>query len=361
MNMLFVGDILQLPPVTGSPVFEKLCNKLIANRMGSIASVNIWKETIVYDELIINECQKKDGLFVNILDEVRRGSPSPKSLECLKKRVIDVTVVDKYMELCKHGSSPVCLFPTRKACKDFNDQMLSALDTNLHKITCVDEIDETSSSRKWSEITKKELAKLNKDSNLTAGLEAQLTLAVGARVMLRRNINTKEGLVNGAIGTIHSISSQKLLIKFDHIDIPCTIEMVRGKFLLSKSFFVYRKQFPVTVAYAVTIHKCQGLSLDCAIVDLSSNVFCAGMAYVAFSRVRTLEGLHLTAFDPESITVNNSCIKEINRLRSCFKKELPLYDELSVDKKQHIKRQMVDFCDEMTPAKKNKDQNTTKN
>ena len=49
MNMLFVGDILQLPPVTGSPVFEKLCNKLIANRMGSIASVNIWKETIVYD------------------------------------------------------------------------------------------------------------------------------------------------------------------------------------------------------------------------------------------------------------------------------------------------------------------------
>ena len=52
---------------------------------------------------------------------------------------------------------------------------------------------------------------------------------------------------------------------------------------------MYREQFPVTVAYAVTIHKCQGLSLDCVIVDLSSNVFCAGMAYVAISRVRTLE------------------------------------------------------------------------
>ena len=56
--------------------------------------------------------------------------------------------------------------------------------------------------------------------------------------------------------------------------------------MLLKNFFVYRKQFPVTVAYAVTI---QGLSLDCAIVDLSDNVFCAGMAYVAMSRVRTLE------------------------------------------------------------------------
>ena len=69
MNMLFVGDILQLPPVTGSPVFSKLCNKLVASRMRSIALVNIWKETIVYDELTINERQKKDGLFVDILDK----------------------------------------------------------------------------------------------------------------------------------------------------------------------------------------------------------------------------------------------------------------------------------------------------
>ena len=64
MNMLFVGDILQLPPVIGSPVFSKMCNKLIASRMGSIASVNIWKETIVYDELTINERQKRMGCLL---------------------------------------------------------------------------------------------------------------------------------------------------------------------------------------------------------------------------------------------------------------------------------------------------------
>ena len=243
MNVLFVGDILQLPLVTGSSVFQKLCNKLIAIRMGSMALVNIWKETIVYDELTINERQKKDGLLVNILDEVCHGSPSPKSLECLKERLIDVPVVDKYIELSKSSKSPVCLFPTRKACKEFNDQMLSALDTDLHKITCVDEVDETSSSRKWSEKAKKELEKLNKDSNLTAGLEAELTLAVGARVMMRRNIDTKQGLVNGAIGTVTAISSQKLMIKFDHIDNPCTIEMVRGKFLLTKSFLYTISRF----------------------------------------------------------------------------------------------------------------------
>ena len=60
----------------------------------------------------------------------------------------------------------------------------SALDTEVHKIVCIDEIDETSSSHKWTKKAQKQLEKLNNDSNLTAGLEAELTLAVGARVML---------------------------------------------------------------------------------------------------------------------------------------------------------------------------------
>ena len=222
---------------------------------------------------------------------------------------------------------------------------------NYTKITCIDEIDETSSSHKWTKKAQKQLEKLNNDSNSTAGLEAELTLAVGVRVMLRRNIDTKRGLVNGAIGTVSCISSKQLIIKFDHMDDPCPIEMVRGKFMLQMSFFVYRKQFPVTVAYAVTIHKCQGLSLDCAIVDLSDNVFCAGMAYVAMSRVRTLEGLHLTAFDPKSIIVNNGCLEEVNRLRSCFRKDLPLY-EIPVEKKRPVKRPLLDDCEKEAPAKK---------
>ena len=162
MNMLFVGDILQLPPVTGSLVFSKLCNKLIASRMGSIASVNIWKETIVYDKLTINERQKKDRLFRSMWFE---------SLECLKKRVINVTVVEKYTEFSKAGSSPICLFPTRKACKEFYAQMILDNELQLMKL-----VHPTSGP--------KQLEKLNNDSNLTAGLEAELTLAVRACIML---------------------------------------------------------------------------------------------------------------------------------------------------------------------------------
>ena len=93
--------------------------------------------------------------------------------------------------------------------------------------------------------------------------------------------------------------------------------------MVLKNYYVHRTQFPLILAYAVTIHKCQGLSLDCAIVDLSDKVFAEGMAYVALSRVRSLAGLHLIAFDPQSVRVSVKSLGEINRLRKEFRKDLP--------------------------------------
>ena len=55
MNVLFLGDMLQLPPVNGSMVFQNVHNKVIAARLGCMTSVNIWRETVVYDKLTINE------------------------------------------------------------------------------------------------------------------------------------------------------------------------------------------------------------------------------------------------------------------------------------------------------------------
>jgi len=94
------------------------------------------------------------------------------------------------------------------------------------------------------------------------------------------------------------------MVKFDNIPEIVGIKRIKGHFMVKKIFYVCRKQFPIILAFAVTIHKCQGLSLDCAIIDLSSNVFSPGVAYVALSRVRTLEGVHLICFDPCSIKVS---------------------------------------------------------
>ena len=81
--------------------------------------------------------------------------------------------------------------------------------------------------------------------------------------------------------------------------------------MVMKNFYVYRKQFPLILAYAVTIHKCQGLSLDCAIVDLSDEVFSEGMAYVALSRVRSLTGLYLSAFNSQPLWLVQSVSRKL--------------------------------------------------
>ena len=189
----------------------------------------------------------------------------------------------------------------------------------------MDEVDETKSSKKWHKKAAEQLDKLNKDCNNTAGLQAVVKVAVGAHAMLRHNIETKGGLVNGAIGTILSILDRCISIKFDYANDPYDIERVKSAFMVMKNYYVYRIQFPL-MAYAVAIHNCQGLSLDCAIIDLSCKVFADGMAYVALSRVKSLEGLHLTSFDSHSIQVSLGCIKEINRLRKLHRTDLPQID-----------------------------------
>ena len=348
-NMLFVGDLLQLQPVNGSPVFERITNKTLSYKLGCAASVNIWRDSVVYDELIINERQKKDREFSSMLDSVRCGFPTDETLQILNKKVIDMSLTDKFIDLQQSGKSPVCLFPTRKACCDFNMEMLSSLTSKIHELVCTDEVDETISIRKWNKKASEQLDKLNSDCNKTAGLEAKLSLAVGARVMLRRNLDTKSGLVNGAMGTVLSITSQHVTVQFDHITQPCNIEMVKSKFMVMKNYYVYRKQFPLILAYAITIHKCQGLSLDCAIIDLSENVFSDGMAYVALSRVRSLSGLHLVAFHPKSIMVSINSLQETNRLRKQNTK-LPLYS-LPTQSKTNRKRKLTSINDQPEPKK----------
>ena len=120
--------------------------------------------------------------------------------------------------------------------------------------------------------------------------------------------------------------------------------------MVIKNYYVYRSQFPLILAYAVTIHKCQGLSLDCAIIDLSDKVFADGMAYVALSRVRSLRGVHLIAFDPKSIRVNAKCLAEINRLRKLYRTDLPLYAIPA--KSNSKKRKLTGTCESHQPPLK---------
>uniref|UniRef100_A0A1X7VDH8 ATP-dependent DNA helicase n=2 Tax=Amphimedon queenslandica TaxID=400682 RepID=A0A1X7VDH8_AMPQE len=350
-NILFVGDLLQLPPVNGRPVFNKISNKLVKTRFGAANAVNIWKETVEYDELTINERQKGDETFFKMLDSDRHGCLTDDTIDTLKSRVFNVSIQEKYKELESEGTNPpICLFSKVDACQKINELMLESLETEKIELACVDVVDESGSTAKFDKKQEKKLEKLKDQPSKTAGLETVLSLAVGCRVMLRRNIDVTVGLVNGAIGTVMGIYATRISIKFDHIDVPCDIERVTSRFMLSKNLYILRKQFPLILSYAITIHKCQGLSLDTAIIDLLTDVFGDGMAYVALSHVRTLNGLHLLSFDPLSVKVSNPCINEINRLRTNFRNDLP---QIKKSKGKKRKIQVTGIIDDGEPCSKN--------
>uniref|UniRef100_A0A1X7ULP4 OTU domain-containing protein n=1 Tax=Amphimedon queenslandica TaxID=400682 RepID=A0A1X7ULP4_AMPQE len=138
--------------------------------------------------------------------------------------------------------------------------------------------------------------------------------------MLRRNIDVTVGLVNGAIGTVMGIYATRISIKFDHIDVPCDIERVTSTFMLSKNLYIHRKQFPLILSYAITIHKCQDLSLDAAMIHLSTDVF---------------------------EDVSNPYINEINRLRTNFRNDL---SQIKKSKGKQRKIQVTGIIDDGEPC-----------
>ena len=83
-NMMFVGDLLQLQPVSGNPVFQNITQKALLHKLGCTASVNIWRDLVSYDELTINERQKSDFAFAMMLDCVRRGYPTNETIATLQ-------------------------------------------------------------------------------------------------------------------------------------------------------------------------------------------------------------------------------------------------------------------------------------
>ena len=184
-------------------------------------------------------------------------------------------------------------------------EILKNLPGDEIKLVAVDSVDCPVHLR--DKITKK-LSSCNDDSTVTAGLEKEIHIKIGCKFMLRRNIDVTLGLVNGAIGAVSSVKYSIdqaavvdiIVIKFKDGQ-KHKLEKVRSKFQILDNAFVYRHQFPITSAYAITVHKSQGLTLQNVVADIGNTVFTCGQAYVAMSRVTKLSGLHLINFDPRGI------------------------------------------------------------
>ena len=334
-NILF-GDLLQLPPVNSSLPYVEIKGKDISEITDGLKlSVNLWRE-FAYEELTINQRQSGKGndIWRKSLGRARLGALNHHDNMILLNRLVSLDYSDAnrdklldnavlyFLQLIDKESSSVCLLPTRNMVDEFNRAVMKRLDRKTIEINTLDEIDcKIKSISKNAEEAVKQLDRLD-DARHTGGLEKVLVLAIGARVMLRKNLDVTNKLVNGSMGTLVEVVYDKyeviqlLKIKFDNHDNVINVERDLGKIQIYSNAFLYRKQFPLTIAYAMTIHKSQGLSLKCVLADIGKSVFSPGMSYVCLSRVTSLDGLHLLNFNSTNVKATTSALKEYVRLRS---------------------------------------------
>jgi ATP-dependent DNA helicase PIF1 len=133
-----------------------------------------------------------------------------------------------------------------------------------------------------------------------------LQLCVGAQVMLLWNLDTDGGLVNGSRGVVTNFVGDIPIVKFlNGRELPIDYNVWEHEEQDKKILRII--QIPLKLAYALTIHRSQGCSLDHAEIDLS-NTFADGQAYVALSRVRNIEGLSIIEIDFDKIRANEKAV-----------------------------------------------------
>jgi len=135
----------------------------------------------------------------------------------------------------------------------------------------------------------------------------EIQLCIGAQVMLTSNLDIDSGLVNGSRGVVIEFIEDYPKVKFTNdVELVITYESrnmeENGEVLLTAC------QIPLIIAYALTIHKSQGATLDCIEIDLS-RIFEYGQGYVALSRVKTIEGLYITNIDYTKLVAHPKAVQ----------------------------------------------------
>jgi len=171
---------------------------------------------------------------------------------------------------------------------------------------------------------------------VTKGLSAQLLLAKGARVMLRTNLWTEVGLVNSSVRSVQEIVFEEnqsppslpvaVLIEFDNYS-GLAIIIAEGKRLVpvspirhsleGKKEICSRLQVPICLAWSITVHKSQGLTLQKAVMDLRKKEYAAGLSFVVISRVGALQNILFRPFS----------FKRLQRIKTCKRLQERLAEE----------------------------------
>ena len=286
IQIIVSGDFLQLPPVkcTGF-CFESFTWDISIDR------------TFYFDKIL----RQSDKNLQSILNKVRLGCVDDKVKTilngCLNKKLEN-----------KHGIIPTLLFSRKDMVQNYNEEKLEELiNKGMQKR-------EYSSSFHFSkEVSSESETFLKELMNNQYNIEDNLIFTVGCQVMLNAN-NVYEGLANGSRGIIVDFSKNGNPIV--HFLNDTIVEIKYKDYKIEDSHnTVIKKQIPLIYAWAITIHKAQGMSLEFLETDIGHSIFEYGQAYVVLSRIKNLEGLSLMNIDYSKIKAHPKILDFYNKIK----------------------------------------------
>jgi ATP-dependent DNA helicase PIF1 len=360
LQVVFVGDFFQLPPVCMNNAQE-------GEDLFCFESED-WLHTFPMDNHIVLKTmfRQDDSVFRRILGNIRMGNVVTEDVTVLKKYINRTFDSEKYQ-----GIIPTKLYPTKNKVDNVNREMFQQLKGDSYTFQFVTrsncdkymdgsdkEIPPNVLSKCRKNLTVKKLefesATLANNSPCVKTLE----LKVGANVMCTVNLDLENGICNGSIGKVVDFikdsktpSNMVPVVLFSN---GYTLAM-SAKYWQSEDYpTIAVGQYPLCLAWAMTIHKIQGATLSMAEIDIGRGIFECGQTYVALSRVKNMEGLYLSNFEPNKIKTNKKVkqfYQEIPEVE--YEVEYEVEEEIIHDGHEILEpdEYIVDFTNFIAPEK----------
>lgn len=328
IQLIFSGDFFQLPPVgdkdevdTQRFCFESEDWNAVFQRECQIQLVKIFRQT--------------DETYSSILNQIREGKIKRKSNDLLLQyvgRPFDPNLV----------AEPTKLYPTRNKVENINNTKMSALNglEKEYKIKYLKDLEMTKAERaRRMEYSDKDIQMELEFLANNLICDKEMKLKLGAQVMCIVNIQSDTGIevCNGSQGIVTDFCE---ITGCPRVKFNNGIEriMVRNVWASDKIPGIGVSQVPLILAWALTIHKSQGATMDAAEIDVGSGIFECGQTYVALSRVKSLDGLYLTSFDATRIKINKK-VKE-------FYESITLYhNNKQIDQDKKLSEESYEYGD----------------
>ena len=291
VQVLMIGDLYQLPPIVKEHEWSLL--KRYYHSAYFFEAKALQAEGFVFIELD-KVYRQSDAAFITLLNHLRENQITK----------ADIDLLNQYYRPHQDDTSGVVTLTTHN---------YKAEEINTHQLKKI-----SSESFIYNAIIENEFPES------MYPIAAQLELKVGAQIMFVRNDNAQGNYYNGTLGIVHHLDEKNILVQLVDSEkiIAVSLETWENKrYTVSKAtkemdeeIMGTFSQFPVKLAWAVTVHKSQGLTFDRAIIDVG-RAFAPGQVYVALSRLRSLDGLILkTSIDP-SVINNDELVVSFSKTR----------------------------------------------